>query len=103
MDISKAFDTVWHEGLLFKLKRIGIEGDMIGIIESFLSDRKQRVTIDGKFSEWVDVQAGVPQGSLLGPLLFLVFINDLVEVVESDIRIFADDTSFFELLINFQQ
>ena len=64
LDISKAFDTVWHEGLLFKLKRIGIEGDMISIIESFLSERKQRVIIDGKFSEWVDVQAGVPQGSL---------------------------------------
>ena len=101
LDISKAFDSVWHEGLLFKLKRIGIEGDMIGVIESFLSDRKQRVTIDGKFSEWVDVQAGVPQGSLLGPLLFLVFINDLVEVVESDIRIFADDTFIFRIIDQF--
>ena len=60
LDISKAFDTVWHKGLLFKLKRIGIEGDMISIIESFLSDRKQRVIIDVKFSEWTDVQAGVP-------------------------------------------
>ena len=74
---------------------------MIGIIESFLSDRKQRVTIDGKVSEWVDVQAGVPQGSLLGPLLFLVFINDLVEVVESDIRIFADDTFIFRIIDKF--
>ena len=83
---------------MFKLKRIGIEEDMIGIIESFLSDRKQRVIIDGMFSEWVDVQAGVPQGSLLGPLLFLVFINDLVEVVESDIRIFADDTFIFRII-----
>ena len=69
---------------------------MISIIESFLSERKQRVIIDGKFSEWVNVQAGVPQGSLLGPLLFLVFINDLVEIVVSNIRIFADDTSIFE-------
>ena len=101
LDISKAFDTVWHEGLLFKLKRIGIEGDMISIIESFLSDRKQRVTIYGKFSEWADVQAGVPQGSLLGPIIFLVFINDLVEVVESNINIFADDTFIFRIVDQF--
>ena len=61
LDISKAFDTVWHEGLIFKLKRIGVEGDMINIIQSFLSNRKQRVTIDGKYSDWAEVQAGVPQ------------------------------------------
>ena len=73
LDISKAFDSVWHEGLIFKLKRIGIKGNMIGIINSFLSDRKQRVTIDGKYSDWVDIGAGVPQGSLLGPILFFSF------------------------------
>ena len=98
LDISKAFDTVWHEGLIFKLKRIGVEGDMINIIQSFLSNRKQRVTIDGKYSDWAEVQAGVPQGSLLGPLLFLIYINDLVEVVESEIRIFADDTFIFTVV-----
>ena len=74
---------------------------MISIIESFLSDRKQRVTIDGKFSEWAVVQAGVPQGSLLGPIIFLVFINDLVEVVESNINIFADDTFIFRIVDQF--
>ena len=98
LDISKAFDSVWHEGLIYKLKKIGIEGDMIGIIQSFLSDRKQRVTIDGKYSEWTKIDAGVPQGSLLGPILFLVFINDIVEVVESDIRIFADDTFIYRIM-----
>ena len=98
LDISKAFDTVWHEGLVHKLKRIGIEGEMIGILNSFLSDRKQRVTIDGKNSDWADVQAGVPQGSLLGPLLFLIYINDIVEVVDSEIRIFADDTFIFTVV-----
>ena len=98
LDISKAFDTVWHEGLIHKLKRIGIEGEMIGILNSFLSDRKQRVTIDGKNSDWAEVQAGVPQGSLLGPLLFLIYINDIVEVVNSEIRIFADDTFIFTVV-----
>ena len=97
-DITGALDAVWHEGLIYKLKRIGIEGDMIGIIQSFLSDRKQRVTIDGKYSEWTDIDAGVPQGSLLGPILFLVFINDIVDVVESDIRIFADDTFIYRIM-----
>ena len=71
---------------------------MIGIIQSFLSDRKQRVTIDGKYSEWTNIDAGVPQGSLLGPILFLVFINDIVDVVESDIRIFADDTFIYRIM-----
>ena len=101
LDISKAFDTVWHDGLIFKLERIGIEGEMLNIIKSFLSNRKQRVTIDGKYSEWVDVEAGVPQGSILGPILFLIFINDLIEVVESDIRIFADDTFIFRIVDQF--
>ena len=82
---------------------------MIQIVKSFLCDRKQRVTIDGKNSDWACVQAGVPQGSLLGPLLFLVYINNLVEVVDSEIRIFADDTFIFtvhsksKLYGNFEQ
>ena len=101
LDISKAFDSVWHEGLLHKLRAIGIEGDMIDIIYSFLSGRKQRVTIDGKFSDWVDVQAGVPQGSLLGPILFLVFINDIVDVIESDIKFFADGTFIYRVIDQF--
>jgi hypothetical protein len=98
LDISRAFDRVWHEGLLFKLRRIGIEGEALKIIESFLSDREQRVVLNGQFSEWAPVEAGVPQGSILGPLLFLVYINDLVEVVHCDIRIFADDTFIFRIV-----
>ena len=61
LDISRAFDKVWAEGLIFKLKRIGIEGDMINILTSFLANRKQRVTMDGICSEWADVKAGVPR------------------------------------------
>ena len=98
LDISRAFDKVWAEGLIFKLKRIGIEGDMLNILTSFLANRKQRVTMDGTCSDWADVKAGVPQGSILGPILFLVYINDLFEVVTSDIRIFADDTFIFRVV-----
>ena len=98
LDISWEFDRVWHEGLIFKLKRIGIEDDAINILSSFLAGRQQRVVIDGKTSEWTSIESGVPQGSILGPLLFLVYINDLIDVVESDIRIFADDTFIFRVV-----
>jgi len=94
LDISRAFDRVWHEGLIFKLKTIGIEGEMINILENFLSGRMQRVAMNGSTSQWEKIEAGVPQGSILGPILFLVYINDIIESVESDIRIFADDTYF---------
>ncbi|MCH2389971.1 MAG: reverse transcriptase family protein [Nitrospinales bacterium] len=98
LDISRAFDRVWHEGLIFKLKQNGIEGEMINILGSFLDERVQRVTIDGKSSSWANIEAGVPQGSILGPILFLVYINDLVDQVESEIRIFADDTFIFRIV-----
>ena len=95
LDISRAFDRVWHDGLIFKLRQIGIEGDMINILKSFLSDREQRVVLDGQFSDWVSIESGVPQGSILGPLLFLVYINDLIEEVDSNIKVFADDTFIY--------
>ena len=97
LDISRAFDRVWHEGLIFKLKSIGIEGEMINILGNFLSERMQRVAMNGSTSQWAKVEAGVPQGSILGPILFLVYINDIIESVESDIRIFADDTFIFRI------
>ena len=101
LDISRAFDRVWHDGLIYKLKMKGIGGDMINILTSFLSDREQRVTIDGQFSEWTSIDAGVPQGSILGPILFLVYINDLVDVVNSNIKIFADDTFIYRIMCQF--
>ena len=96
LDISRAFDRVWHEGIIFKLQQLGVEGEAINIIKSFLADRVQRVVLDGQVSDWAPIEAGVPQGSILGPLLFLVYINDLTEVVESNINIFADDTFISE-------
>ena len=94
-DISKAFDRVWHRGLLYKLRRAGITGSLLSWFSHYLQDRKQRVVLPGASSNWSSVQAGVPQGSILGPLLFLLYINDIVEDIQSSIRLFADDTSLY--------
>ena len=70
LDISKAFDRVWHDGLIYKLKRCGVSGKLLSLIQSFLKGRKQRTVLNGKCSNWGDISAGVPQGSILGPLFF---------------------------------
>ena len=98
LDVSKAFDKVWHRGLLHKLKCYGISGTLLKWFSSYLSGRKQRVALEGVYSEWRNVEAGFPQGSILGPLLFLFYINDIVEHIESDINLFADDTSLLEVV-----
>ena len=91
LDFSKAFDRVPHERLLAKLHHYGVRGNTHRRIRSFLTDRSQRVVVDGAFSAPVPVVSGVPQGSVLGPILFLVFINDLLDCVASRTRLFADD------------
>ncbi len=93
LDIWTAFDRIWHAGLLYKLKKAGITGILFKWFEHYLSGRKQRVVLPGANSLWVAIKAGVPQGSILGPLLFLVFINDIVNELNSTVRLFADDTS----------
>ena len=94
-DLSKAFDRVWHEGLLLKLHNVGVRGELLQWFNSYLSDRKQRVVIAGQKSEWETVEAGVPQGSVLGPLLFLLYINDITAEVDCNIKIYADDITIF--------
>ena len=94
-DISKAFDRVWHAGLLLKLQAAGVTGKVLAWFKSYLPDRRQRVVIPGGTSDWTSIHAGVPQGSILGPLLFLVYINHIVVDIGSHIRLFADDTSLY--------
>ena len=95
LDISKTFDKVWHEDLIFKLEQNGISGKLLRLIKDFLSNRKQRVVLNGQCSSSMDVQAGVPLGSLLGPLLFLIYFNDLLDKLVSNPKLFADDTALF--------
>ena len=98
LDISKAFDKVWHAGLLHKLKSYGVSGSALHIIKSFLSNRKLKVVLDGCSSKTYEINAGVPQGSILGPLLFLIFINDLPDEILSKLAIYADDTTLYSSL-----
>ena len=98
LDISKAFDRVWHDGLIYKLKRCGVSGQLLSLIQNFLKNRKQRTVLNGQASNWGDILAGVPQGSILGPLFFLVYINDLTENLKCNVKLFADDTSLFTVV-----
>ena len=100
LDISKAFDKVWHDGLLFKLKQNGISGKLLKFFESYLHNRKQRVSLNGFNSEYSEIESGVPQGSVLGPLLFLVYINDLEKNIKSNVKFFADDTMLYSIVVD---
>ncbi len=96
LDASAAFDRVWHDGLIYKIQCKGVTGNLLKWFKSYLSNRFQRVVIKGQYSEWTKINAGVPQGSILGPLLFLIYIDDIINDIESEMFLFADDTSILE-------
>ena len=99
LDISKAFDKVWYKELIFKLQAHGINGKLLNLMQDYLRSRQQCVVLSGQTSSWGNVLAGVPQGSVLGPILFLIYINDIPVGFKSISKIFADDTSLFSIVI----
>jgi hypothetical protein len=100
LDFQKAFDSVPHVRLLNKLRAYGVGGSLLKWIESFLTGRKQRVVLNHKHSSWENVTSGVPQGSVLGPLLFVLYINDLPDAISSEILLFADDSKIYRRINN---
>ena len=98
LDISKAFDKVWHQGLLYKLKWNGISSKLLETWTDSLEDRKERVILNGYNSSWTNAEAGVPQGSILSRLLFLIYINDLPDNLWRNVKLVADDTSLFSVV-----
>ena len=102
LDFSKAFDVVPHQRLLGKIKHYGISGTTLAWISDFLNGRTQRVVVDGSYSEWSTVHSGVPQGTVLGPLLFLLYINDLPDCINSRVRLFADDCLVYRKISSFE-
>ena len=100
LDFSKAFDKVCHRKLILKLEHYGINGNVLSWIKDFLSGRSQNVVVRGTNSKHSPVTSGVPQGSVLGPLLFLVYINDMPLTVESSLPLFADDSLLYKVIKN---
>ena len=94
LDTSQAFDPVWHNGLIFKLKQNGVSDKILNIITDFLSFRKQRVVLNGQVSPWASIEAGAPRGSIIGSLLCLIYINELSDDILTTTKLFAD-MSFF--------
>ena len=97
LDIYKAFDKIWHDGVIFKLERNGMSGELLNILIDFLSNMNQRVLFNGEVSAWISVNAGVSQGSISEPLLFLIYINDLSNNLPSNVKLLADNTSLFSV------
>ena len=98
LDLKKAFDRVWHAGLIAKLHAAGVRGQLLAWLTDFLSNRQQRVRVGSAISDCAGLHAGVPQGAVLSPLLFLLYINDVAESVKSaEVNLFANDTSAYIL------
>ena len=98
LDFQKAFDTFPHQRLLCKLRQCGIDGQRLEWISLWLTNRKQRIIVDGAESKWVCVKSGVPQGTVLGPLLFLIFINNIGISISSTLRLFADECLLYRVI-----
>jgi hypothetical protein len=95
LDFSKAFDSVPHERLLLKLERYGIDGSLLLWFRNFLTNRSQRVVIHGTCSKWSAVRSGVPQGTILGPIMFPIYVNDISDDITSTVKLYADDTKIY--------
>ena len=95
LDISKTFDKVWHDRIIFKLKAYGVEGELLLLIKNYLENQNQRTVLNDQTSEWRKIMYGIPQGSVLGPLLFLIYINDLLDGINSLCKVFPEDTILF--------
>ena len=104
LDIPQAFHKVWDKGLIFKLKQWGgVTGDLLKILIDFLKERKQKVVLNGQHSKWSNISAGAHQRSILGPLLLLIYINDLSNNLSSNPKLFADDTLLFSTVHDINQ
>ena len=95
LDFSKAFDSVPHKRLLYKLHAYGIRGKLLQWVEAFLTERSQRVVVQGAKSQWSPVASGIPQGSVLGPTLFIIFVNDIPTQLHGSVKLFADDAKVY--------
>ena len=97
-DFSVAFDRVSHSGLLYKLKSIGVDGSVLSICAEFLSDRRQKVVVDGATTEWIPIISGVPQGSVLDPLLFIQYTIEMSKLVENRLFAYANDSTLMAVV-----
>ena len=100
LDVSKAFDKIWHEELIFKLGKYGITGTLITLLEHYPTDRSQSVLLNGKTSPSQSISSRMPKGSILGPLLLLTYVNDVKYNILNSIKLFADDTALFKEIDN---
>ena len=98
LDISKAFGKVWHKVLVFKFKQNGVICDLLNILTDFLKEKTQRAVLNGQHSKWSNISAGVKQGSILAPILFLIYINNLSDNLSTNPKLFVDETSLFSIV-----
>ena len=98
LDYSKVFDSVPHRRLISKLEAYGIHGNLSLWLTNFLANRLQRVVANGCLSDWISTLSGVPQGSVLGQLLFILYVNDIPDLIESNVKMFADDTKIYSVV-----